>query len=75
MSKKTIRLNALEGKGSNWLEFEILENGDFYVALRGQDTCGNFNTTRGKIPNPNNGEGDPRDYETLMKIYKLLESQ
>ena len=70
--KRKLKLNPLEGNLECILEVELLENGDMFVGMRGQDRWGKNQYVSAQIPNPVNGGGNQDDYEILEKIYDFL---
>jgi hypothetical protein len=73
--KQRLELMALTGSEKCFLEIEIVENGDMYVNMRGQDTRGEIHDISAQMPNPINGGGNPDKYERLRKIYYILKEQ
>lgn len=72
VEKRKLRLSALEGNGECFLEVELLENGDMYVEMKGQNTKGEVHHVSAQIPNPINAGGDLEDYKILGQIYDIL---
>ncbi len=72
MGKRKLKLNALIGDVECFLEIERVENGDFYVEMRGQNTKKEIHNISAQVPNPINGGGNLDNYKTLRQIYEVL---
>ncbi|MEK6830067.1 MAG: hypothetical protein AABY15_08175 [Nanoarchaeota archaeon] len=65
-------LIGVDGNSRCFLEIGVLENGDIYVNMSGQDKNKELHYVSAQIPNPVNGGGRLEDYHILSRFYEII---
>ena len=73
--RKRLTLSPISGSEKCYLKIRLDGDGDLFVELKGQTLEGEILSVNAQVPSPVHGGGDKELYETLSKIYDILDQQ